>query len=389
MLASIALTVATAGNVAMAGTSVPTNSSTSIYVTQAQAIQDLMAAFSHIPSVPGRPTPDTTYIKVPDSIYPKGDNSQPSRLRYWYNYLMMHQYLNAYQSPHNSPQGLPMPITPTAWVGLKCVFPDVPQNQWASKLGITANAPNAPATAEQVAEWIMDWAKKARNVLPGVRGIPSDPYTLVKNFTGFYGTNVVGQASKVSVGDMRVIGANLYDMSVGYRILSTNRLQILPVLGMSKLNSAYKDRNDIMDKGFQMIEAGITLTFERNGNIIYHRPNVGGMDVSFGEVPHGSSSALKAFRGWWAALGYTPKPTDPEPQFYTSETTVLQHPTSGTFSYTSSGGFVTPQTWKSTTASYAGGISTGAIVTYSNGRILHVNPDGMQYSMYGYPENEN
>ncbi|SIT10586.1 hypothetical protein SAMN05421799_1142 [Alicyclobacillus vulcanalis] len=172
------------------------------------------------------------------------------------------------------------PIPPSQWVGLACVFPGDPESKYAADLGIQMTDPNGPVTAGQLAQWIVDWEIKARHV--NMAWEPSqDPYTLLQDFSFFYGTDVKGPNSVLTQKDMMAIRNNIVEVSRGWRQLGTNKVELLePLMDPNAVSGAFvylaKHHEDWSLSDWPKVYLAFirtvdsqTLTFEPNGNVIY------------------------------------------------------------------------------------------------------------------------
>jgi hypothetical protein len=117
------------------------------------------------------------------------------------------------------------------WYGLSTVFPGKPASDYAKLLGMTNVPQNQPITAGTLGQWLFTWEKIAR--LPHsewnlLKNQPSqDPYTLMKDYSMFYGTDFTGPNSVVTAHDLQMVEQNIKDVYQGYRMLSANKMQVL------------------------------------------------------------------------------------------------------------------------------------------------------------------
>ncbi|GMA59252.1 hypothetical protein GCM10025858_38990 [Alicyclobacillus sacchari] len=172
------------------------------------------------------------------------------------------------------------PIPESEWTGLACVFPGDSESKYAADLGIQLTNPNGPVTAGQLAQWILDWEVKARRV--DMAWEPSqDPYTLLQDFSFFYGTDVKGPNSILTQKDMMAIRNNIVEVSRGWRQLGRNKVEMLaPLVDAEDLSGGFfylaQDHRDwnvadwpsVYAKVIQMVDSEI-LTFEPNGTVLY------------------------------------------------------------------------------------------------------------------------
>ena len=157
--------------------------------TQGQMIRGLLATFDTIPSWPG---------STPHGIYdfnPKTPN-------------------------------VTNPITPDAWVGLKCVFPTAKPSQYPGLLGIHTATPNAPVTAGQAAQWIVDWSVVARKMNLALEPT-ARPFQLLQDFSVFWGTKITSSNQTLTMSQAAMIRNNLVEACRGWRIVARNKIQFL------------------------------------------------------------------------------------------------------------------------------------------------------------------
>lgn len=261
LMTALALTLTTA----LAPTAAWAQSApSSAYVTQAQAVTALLHAFSQVPTWPKG-------LIVPTNHPTRGD---------WVD---------------NKP-GLP----PSHWTGLACVFPGQPTSAYPQLLGMVPSTPDAPVTAGQVADWIVQWEIRARRV--NLRWEPTrDPFALLKLFSFFYGTNLPNPNSKLTAADLAAIDRNILEVSRGWRMLAANKVQTLEPLMIAPrsqfglvIGSAprWEQNKPLMHKlGYGnlpykvftwadwpavyahvvALQDSMTLTFLQNGNVVYNR----------------------------------------------------------------------------------------------------------------------
>ena len=117
------------------------------------------------------------------------------------------------------------------WYGLSTVFPNKPASDYAKLLGMTSVPQNQPITAGTLGQWLFTWEKIAR--LPHsswylLKNQPSqDPYTLMSDYSMFYGTDFTGPNSMVTAHDLQMVEQNIKEVDQGYRMLSANKMQVL------------------------------------------------------------------------------------------------------------------------------------------------------------------
>lgn len=207
LLTAVALTLTTALSPA-----VTANAATSARAhaeTQGQMIRGLLATFDTIPSWPA---------STPHGIYdfnPKTPN-------------------------------VTNPITPDAWVGLKCVFPTAKSSQYPALLGIHTATPNAPVTAGQAAQWIVDWSVIARKMNLALEPT-ARPFQLLQAFSVFWGTKITSLNQVLTMSQAAAIRNNLVEACRGWRILARNKIQFLEpfvTIGSGKMGRAATN-NDI------------------------------------------------------------------------------------------------------------------------------------------------
>ncbi len=214
-------------------------------VTQASAVRQLMATFNDVPSWP----------KNLEVISP----GQTSGF----------QWLDGKKNPYDKPN---------EWVGLKCVFPGVPASQYTTLLRITPTKPTGTLTAAQLSQWVVNWEVAARRVDMKIEPT-QNPYGLLKLFSFFYGTHITGPNSIVTQKDVSAIRNNIVEVSRGWRLLARNKIQILAPLqdvrttvgNFPNFARVHHLTGDQVPKYGPMIDAqdSATLTFERNGNVVY------------------------------------------------------------------------------------------------------------------------
>lgn len=177
--------------------------------TQGQMIRGLLATFDTIPSWPA---------STPHGIYdfnPKTPN-------------------------------VTNPITPDAWVGLKCVFPTAKPSQYPGLLGIHTETPNAPVTAGQAAQWIVDWSVVARKMNLALEPT-ARPFQLLQDFSVFWGTKITSPNQVLTMSQAATIRNNLIEACRGWRIVARNKIQFLEpfvTIGSGKMGRAATN-NDI------------------------------------------------------------------------------------------------------------------------------------------------
>lgn len=190
------------------------------------------------------------------------------------------------------------PYSPSQWVGLACVFPGDKPSQYASDLGMTISNPTGTVTAGQLAQWVVKWEVKARNVQMSWE--PSqDPYTILSDFSIFYGTDIKGPSSIVNQSDMMDIRNNIVEVSRGWRQLAPNKVELLMPIVDAQYNfsGAFRSLVEIHDfskADWSPVYAELiktvdnqTYTAESNGTIVYqymrgtgYTPGVSGLFVN-------------------------------------------------------------------------------------------------------------
>lgn len=322
------------------------------YATQQQAITMMIDAFNKVPSFPAKlPQKPPKY-----SLYFYGENVA-------YN-----------KHPRNFPRF--KPLNEYAWLGLKAAFPKNTPSQWPSLLGMTTTTPKAPVTAGQVATWVQNWGKKARNTFPGYEGMPTSAYQLMTDFTFWYGTDVKSPSTKLTVADLKAIGQNLMDSALGYRMLNHSTIEFLPVIGWTEFP---RQVLSYANAYFKTFDQGITLTFKANGTAIYHRPYTNGFDIDIGQG--GSPKNLidiafdNGFNGMLAPAG-------PKPIFNGVVNKTITTGKQGTIPYMG-GLLVTPTTWANPMIGEEGGGYFYGVIHYNQGKITWIYSYGYQLSPYG------
>ncbi|MHB1681229.1 MAG: hypothetical protein ACYCYO_00175 [Bacilli bacterium] len=167
-----------------------TSSTSSAGLTQAQMVQDLIAAYQQIPSWPAQLTVTKEGAPYATTKFP------PSQ---------------------------------KAWVGLHCVFPTAAISQYPTLLGMTESNPNGLVTAAQVAQWMVNWAVKARHINMAV-SVSTNPFTWAQTFSLFWGTNLMSPTSIVTAADAKRIEQNVIDVSRGWRMINSHTISFLSPL---------------------------------------------------------------------------------------------------------------------------------------------------------------
>ena len=251
------------------------------------------------------------------------------------------------------------PIPPSQWVGLACVFPGDPESKYAADLDIQMTDPNGPVTAGQLAQWIVDWEIKARRV--NMAWEPSqDPYTLLQDFSFFYGTDVKGPNSVLTQKDMMAIRNNIVEVSRGWRQLGSNRVELLAPLvdaeysvsaafrGLARPGYEFK-MSQWPSVYLQLIKTvdSQNYTFLSNGNVVYrytrgtgYTPNINGVFLdsnqhAYSAYSFSDSIAVKAYQ--------TNNPSLQEQAFYEPDYQVFSPYEHKVSAYDSSVGFVSPK----------------------------------------------
>lgn len=212
------------------------------------------------------------------------------------------------------------PIPPSQWIGLACVFPGDPESKYAADLGIQMTNPNGPVTAGQLAQWIVDWEIKARHV--NMAWEPSqDPYTLLQDFSFWYGTDVKGPNSVLTQKDMMAIRNNIVEVSRGWRQLGPNKVELLAPLvdaeygvsaafrGLARPGYEFKI-SQWPSVYLQLIRTvdSQNYTFLSNGNVVYrytrgtgYTPNINGVFLNadqhaYSAYSYSDAVDVKAYR---------------------------------------------------------------------------------------------
>ena len=135
----------------------------------------------------------------------------------------------AYNMGFGWSDGTPTPNTD--WYGLSTVFPSKPSSEYAQLLGMTNVPSDQPITAGILGQWLFNWEKFARiphaewNLL---KNQPSqDPYTLMNDYSMFYGTDFSGPNSIVTANDLTMVEKDIREVDRGYRMLGANKMQVL------------------------------------------------------------------------------------------------------------------------------------------------------------------
>ena len=114
--------------------------------------------------------------------------------------------------------------TNAQWYGLATVFPGKPASDYAQLLGMTSAPQNEPITAGTLAQWLYNWEKYTRipheewNTL--VNQPSTDPYTLMSDYSMFYGADFTSANSVVTAQDLSMIEKNIVSVDQCYRVLA-------------------------------------------------------------------------------------------------------------------------------------------------------------------------
>ena len=122
-------------------------------------------------------------------------------------------------------------VPSSQWYGLSTVFPNQPASAYPQLLGMTNVPQNQPITAGTLAQWLYNWEKFAR--IPHwewstLKNQPSqDPYTLMNDYSMFYGTDFTSANSIVTARDLAAVEQNIKEVDQGYRMLGPDKIQVL------------------------------------------------------------------------------------------------------------------------------------------------------------------
>lgn len=128
------------------------------------------------------------------------------------------------------------PSPRSAWVGLSTVFPGQPASQYAQDLGMTNVPQDQPITAGTLAQWLLNWQLTARipkELQYQMKYQPTqDPYTLMSDYSFFYGTNFKGRNTVVNAHDLAMVEKNIVDVDQCYRVLGKDKIELLRPMTM-------------------------------------------------------------------------------------------------------------------------------------------------------------
>ena len=170
---------------------------------------------------------------------------------------------------------------PSAWVGLKTVFPGQAASQWPKLLGMTNAPASKPITAATLAKWILDWEIDAHKVNTDWEPT-KNAFDLLRLYNFFYGTNLTKPTMIVDAHDLAEVENNIVEVSQGYRMLARNKVQLLmPMVNRTgdTAPSTYKGYFTRINYGWKALAPTIrgfdtvTFTFEHNGNVIFNYNN--------------------------------------------------------------------------------------------------------------------
>lgn len=174
------------------------------------------------------------------------------------------------------------------WIGLKTVFPSQPASALAKDLGMNNTPADKSITAGTLAQWIMNWEKDARNIhLKTPNGHMLFPttssYQLMQLYSIFYHTNITSPKTVITFHDLQQVILNLRDVNQGYRLLATDQIELLePLFGDQSLATfSHYYSPSVMAAALREFDS-VTLTFLKNGNVIYNRANYDGMVMERG-----------------------------------------------------------------------------------------------------------
>ena len=193
--------------------------------------------------------------------------------------------LNVYATQQVWPKGLITPALPgqktdprmnwannatpsprSAWVGLSTVFPGQPSSDYAKLLGMTNVPQDQPITAGTLAQWLLNWQLTAR--IPKYQQYemkyqPSqNPYTLMSDYSFFYGTNFKNANSVVTAHDLQMVEKNIHNVDQCYRVLGANEIELLRPMAMVW---GYGKNASIIPQAQALQEVDHTiLTFRKN-----------------------------------------------------------------------------------------------------------------------------
>ena len=128
------------------------------------------------------------------------------------------------------------PSPRSAWAGLSTVFPGQPASQYAQDLGMTNVPQDQPITAGTLAQWLLNWQLTARipkELQYQMKYQPTqDPYTLMSDYSFFYGTNFKGRNTVVNAHDLAMVEKNIVDVDQCYRVLGKDKIELLRPMTM-------------------------------------------------------------------------------------------------------------------------------------------------------------
>ena len=129
----------------------------------------------------------------------------------------------------------PSPVTATAWIGLHCVFPNKPFNEYPRLLDIHTKDPLKSVTAGQVSEWIVNWSIIARKI--NLLTEPTrNPFQLLRDFSVFWGTGITSPNQIITRRQALEINNNLVSACRGWRVMAPNEIMLLSPFQTCGLN---------------------------------------------------------------------------------------------------------------------------------------------------------
>ena len=150
-----------------------------------------------------------------------------------------------------NPTTYPQSPTNAQWYGLATVFPGKPASDYAQLQGMTSAPQDQPITAGTLAQWLYNWEKYARipheewNTL--VNQPSTDPYTLMKDYSMFYGTDFTSANSVVTAQDLSMVEKNIVSVDQCYRVLAPNKIQVLvPMIYANGIATPAKTKSMIL-----------------------------------------------------------------------------------------------------------------------------------------------
>ena len=153
---------------------------------------------------------------------------------------------------------------------------------------VTSNiyATQLPTTALMIADWIVNFEVNARKM--DLRYEPSqDPFTLIKDFGLFQGTNISQPKQTLTSSDFNTIIKNFSAATFGIQRKNKNTVDFHAIMmdkqyhvamwnGLSKIDASLKNAwPNVYQKLIELINSA-TLTFHKNGVITYNRKNIKG-----------------------------------------------------------------------------------------------------------------